>query len=110
MADRILASLSTTFDAMHSSVGRPSIPSERLLKSSILMALYTVGSARMFCEQLDCNLLFRWFLDMSMDERINGIFPDGETDAYDRRRKEERRRRKQSSSSRSRAPRGDRPR
>jgi transposase len=48
---------------MYSSVGRPSIPPERLLKSSILMALYSVRSARTFCEQLDYNLLIRWFLD-----------------------------------------------
>jgi transposase len=68
MTDRILESLSPTFDAMYSAVGRPSIPPERLLKASVLMALYTVRSARMFCEQLDYNLLFRWFLDMSMDE------------------------------------------
>jgi transposase len=68
MADEILAGLSSTFDAMYSSVGRPSIPPERLLKSQVLMALYTVRSDRQFCEQLDYNLLFRWFLDMSADE------------------------------------------
>jgi transposase len=68
MADEILAGLSTTFDAMYSNVGRPSIPPERLLKSQILMALYTVRSDRQFCEQLDYNLLFRWFLDMNADE------------------------------------------
>ncbi len=69
MVDAILAGLSSTFDAMYSSVGRPSIPPERLLKSQVLMALYTVRSDRQFCEQLDYNLLFRWFLDMSADER-----------------------------------------
>ena len=68
MADEILGGLSSTFDAMYSTVGRPSIPPERLLKSQILMALYTVRSDRQFCEQLDYNLLFRWFLDMSADE------------------------------------------
>lgn len=68
MADEILTGLSKTFDAMYSSVGRPSIPPERLLKSQILMALYTVRSDRQFCEQLDYNLLFRWFLDMNADE------------------------------------------
>lgn len=67
--DAILDRLSSTFDAMYSSVGRPSIPPERLLKSQVLMALYTVRSDRQFCEQLDYNLLFRWFLDMSADER-----------------------------------------
>ena len=68
MADEILVGLSPTFDAMYSAVGRPSIPPERLLKSQVLMALYTVRSDRQFCEQLDYNLLFRWFLDMSADD------------------------------------------
>ena len=68
MADEILASMSRTFSRMYSKVGRPSIPPERLLKSQILIALYSVRSDRMFCEQLDYNLLFRWFLDMNMDE------------------------------------------
>jgi len=68
MADKILGALSPTFDAMYSGIGRPSIPPERLLKATILMALYTIRSERLFCEQLDYNLLFRWFLDMSMDE------------------------------------------
>jgi hypothetical protein len=53
---------------MHSAVGRPSVPPERLLKASLLMALYTVRSDRPSCEQLDYNLLFRWFLDMNMEE------------------------------------------
>jgi len=68
LADIALAELSPTFDAMYSTMGRPSIPPERLLKASLLMALYTLRSERMFCEQLDYNLLFRWFLDMNMDE------------------------------------------
>jgi transposase len=68
MADEILRSLSPTFDAMYSDVGRPSIPPERLLKSLVLMALYSARSDRHFCEQLDYNLLFRWFLDMNVDE------------------------------------------
>ncbi len=68
LADQALASLSSVFDDMYSSTGRPSIPPERLLKSTLLMALYTVRSERLFCEQLDYNLLFRWFLDMDMVE------------------------------------------
>jgi transposase len=67
LADAALSELSPTFDAMYSATGRPSIPPERLLKATLLMALYTVRSERMFCEQLDYNLLFRWFLDMDMD-------------------------------------------
>src|SRR5262249_12249575 len=50
--------------------GRPSIPPERLLKATILMALYSVRSERLFCEQLGYNLLYRWFLDMSMAEDV----------------------------------------
>ncbi len=68
LAEAALSELSPVFDEMYSAVGRPSIPPERLLKASLLMALYTVRSERMFCEQLDYNLLFRWFLDMNMDE------------------------------------------
>jgi len=68
MADAVLKDLSPVFDQMYSAVGRPSIPPERLLKASLLMALYTVRSERMFCEQLDYNLLFRWFVDLGVDE------------------------------------------
>src|SRR5271167_338195 len=68
LADAALAQLSPRFDQMYSAVGRPSIPPERLLKASLLMALHTVRSERMFCEQLDYNLLFRWFLDMDVAE------------------------------------------
>jgi len=68
LADAVLKDLSPTFEKMYSSTGRPSIPPERLLKASLLMGFYTVRSERLFCEQLDYNLLFRWFLDMGLDE------------------------------------------
>src|ERR1700724_3689237 len=68
LADAALAQLSPRFDAMYSAVGRPSIPPEQLLKASLLMALHTVRSERLFCEQLDYNFLFRWFLDLEADE------------------------------------------
>ncbi len=68
LADAALRELSPVFDQMYSAVGRPSIPPERLLKVSLLMALYTVRSERMFCERLDYDLMFRWFLDVEMDE------------------------------------------
>jgi transposase len=68
LADVVLAELSPTFDAMYSAIGRPSIPPERLLKATLLMAFYTVRSERLLCEQLSYNLLFRWFLDMNMTE------------------------------------------
>ena len=68
LADDVLAQLSPVFDGMYSAVGRPSIPPERQLKATVLMALYSVRSERQFCEQLSYNLLFRWFLDMDMVE------------------------------------------
>lgn len=68
LADKALAVLSPEFDRMYSDVGRPSIPPERLLKASLLIALYSVRSERAFCEELDYNLLFRWFLDMNLME------------------------------------------
>jgi transposase len=64
LADEALADLSSTFDGMYAKDGRPSIPPERLLKASLLIALYSVRSERAFCEELEYNLLFRWFLDM----------------------------------------------
>jgi transposase len=67
-ADEVLRSMSRQFDELYADEGRPSIPPERLLKGSILIALYSLRSERMLCEMLDYNLLFRWFLDMSMDE------------------------------------------
>src|SRR3972149_5195990 len=63
LADQALAALSEEFDGMYADVGRPSIPPERLLKASLLLAPYSVRSERAFCEQLDYNLLFRWFLE-----------------------------------------------
>ena len=67
-ADQVLKELSSTFRAMYSQVGRPSIPPERMLKAQVLIALYSVRSDRLFCETLDYNILFRWFLDMSLEE------------------------------------------
>ncbi|HUL22550.1 MAG TPA: IS5 family transposase [Thermodesulfobacteriota bacterium] len=68
MADQELEKLSRIFDDMYSYTGRPSIPPERVLKSLVLIALYSVRSERQFCEQLNYNLLFRWFLEMNMVE------------------------------------------
>src|SRR6478736_3908641 len=68
LADQRLVELSRVFNRMYSEVGRPSIAPERILKSLLLIALYSVRSERQFCEQLDYNLLFRWFLDMDMVE------------------------------------------
>jgi len=68
-ADSVLRSMNAEFDRLYSSTGRPSIPPERLLKASLLIALYSVRADRMFCEMLDYNILFRWFLDMSLEDR-----------------------------------------
>jgi transposase len=68
LADAALVELSPVFDAMYAEGGRPSVPPERLLKASLLMALYSVRSERSFCEQLGYNLLFRWFLGMDLVE------------------------------------------
>jgi transposase len=68
LADQTLAAMSADFDSMYSQVGRPSIPPERLLKSLLLIAFHSVRSERLFCEQLHYNMLFRWFLDMGLDE------------------------------------------
>lgn len=68
MVDCELVGLSRVFDKMYSSHGRPSIPPERILKSMLLIALYSIRGERQFCEQLDYNLLFRWFLDMNLIE------------------------------------------
>lgn len=67
-ADQILAQLSPLFDELYAAEGRPSIPPEQLLKSRILMALYSVRSERLFCEQLAYHLLWLWFLDRELDE------------------------------------------
>ena len=66
LADRALAELSSVFDRIYAAGGRPSIPPERLLKASLLIALYSIRSERAFCEELEYHLLYRWFLGMDM--------------------------------------------
>ena len=68
LADRALAQLSGEFDRLYAQNGRLSLPPERLLQASLLMARFSVRSERAFCEQLDDNLLFRWFLQMDLVE------------------------------------------
>ena len=70
LADTALHALSDTFDQMYAPRGRRSIPPERLLKASLLIPLYSVRSERQLCEQLEYNLLFRWFLDMDPWEPV----------------------------------------
>jgi transposase len=73
LCEQALKELSPTFDAMYAEGGRKSIPPETLLKATLLMAFYSVPSERAFCEQLDYNLLWRFFLNMSVvDESFDG--------------------------------------
>ena len=67
MVDTVLANLDGTFDAMDSIQGRPSVPPEMLLKSTVLMATYSMRSERAFCERLNYDMLFKWFLDLPID-------------------------------------------
>lgn len=64
LCDEALRRMYPVFNAMYSDMGRPSIAPETLMKSTVLMALYSVRSEKLFCEQLNYNLLFRWFLGM----------------------------------------------
>lgn len=68
--DEIFRTMSKQFDGLYSATGRPSIPPERLLRALLLQILYSVRSERMLMEQLDYNLLFRWFVGLEMDEPV----------------------------------------
>src|SRR6187399_676353 len=70
MTDEALTELSPRFDAMYSTEGRPSIAPEKLLRTLLLQVLYTVRSERLLLEQLDYNLLFRWFVGLNMDDPV----------------------------------------
>lgn len=70
MADVALKALSPAFSGLYSVFGRPSIPPEKLLRALLLQVLYTVRSERMLMEQLEYNLLFRWFVGLNMDEVV----------------------------------------
>jgi len=70
MVDRALVSLSPRFDALYVDWGRPSIPPEQLLRALLLQVLYTVRSERQLMEQLDYNLLFRWFVGLGVDDAV----------------------------------------
>ncbi len=70
MVDRALEGLSRRFNEIYSATGRPSIPPEKLLRALLLQVLYTIRSERMLMEQLEYNLLFRWFVGLNMDEPV----------------------------------------
>jgi transposase len=66
----VLNELSATFGRLYSHEGRPSIPSEQLLSALLLQVFYSIRSERQLMEQLDYNLLFRWFVGLSPDDPI----------------------------------------
>jgi len=68
VVESVLAELDDTFEAMYSATGRPSVPPEMLLKASVLMAMYSMRSERAFCERLNYDMLFKWFLDLRIDD------------------------------------------
>jgi transposase len=68
VVDTVLAELDPIFDEMYATSGRRSVPPETLLKSTVLMAMYSIRSERAFCERLNYDLLFKWFLDMRIDQ------------------------------------------
>ena len=70
MVDEVLKGLSRRFDQLYASTGRPSVAPEKLLRTLLLQVLYTVRSERLLLEQLDYNLLFRWFVGLNMDDPI----------------------------------------
>jgi transposase len=70
MVDRVLRELSPEFDKMYSKVGRPSIPPEQLLRALLLQMLYSVRSERMLMEEIDYNILFRWFVGLNLDDEV----------------------------------------
>lgn len=70
MADHDLAKLSRRFDAAYAGEGRPSVPPERLIKAMLLQALYSIRSEAQLVDRIDHDLLFRWFLDLRLDEAV----------------------------------------
>lgn len=70
LSDAALKGLSRDFNKLYARDGRPSIPPERLLRALLLQAFYTVRSERQLMEQLDYNLLFRWFVGLSIDDPV----------------------------------------
>jgi transposase len=70
MVDQALRELSPEFSKMYSKVGRPSIPPEQLLRALLLQMLYSVRSERLLMEELDYNILFRWFVGLNLDDAV----------------------------------------
>ena len=75
MVDQARKELSPEFAKMYSKIGRPSIPPEQLLRALLLQMLYSVRSERLLMEELDYNILFRWFVGLNLDDA--GLGADG---------------------------------
>ena len=70
LADEVLSGLNARFESLYSGLGRPSIPPEMLLRATLLQAFFSVRSERMLMEQIDYNLLFRWFVGLEIDAAV----------------------------------------
>jgi transposase len=70
MVDEVLKQLSPQFHKMYAKVGRPSIPPEQLLRAQLLQMLYSVRSERLLMEEMDYNILFRWFVGLNLDDAV----------------------------------------
>jgi transposase/ribosomal protein S6E (S10) len=70
LVDQILGRMATEFDGLYAKTGRPSVPPERLLRAALLQIFYSIRSERMLMEQLNYNLLFRWFVGLEVDEPV----------------------------------------
>ena len=70
VVNEVLAALDSDFSKAYADSGRPSIPPERLLRALLLQAFYTIRSERQLMEQLDYNLLYRWFVGLGVDEPV----------------------------------------
>jgi transposase len=70
MVDEVLTQLSRRFDTMYARVGRPSIAPEKLLRAQLLQMLYSIRSERLLMEEMDYNLLFRWFVGLNADDEV----------------------------------------
>ena len=70
LVDAALKELSPVFQGLYSRIGRPSIPPEKLIRASVLQMLYTIRSERQLMEQLNFNILYRWFVGLDLDDRV----------------------------------------
>jgi transposase len=101
LVDGVLADMSREFDRLYATTGRASIPPERLLRAQLLRSFYSIRSELLLMEQLEYNLLFRWFIGLTMDDPVWGcrdlhdegdVSSHGRFDAPDATRTERRRR------------------